>query len=267
MKSSLLSLSVAALLGVSLGTAANAASYTMRIPIKGISSTGQTTSIVMAGNRRQYADGTYASSCLSYLNGNGSHSYTGATGDGVYNISASWLAQGYLPVYCDMKNGGWTLVMRGYAKDSGNEFSTTGDVNVNEMPSPTTAFNWKYSDTTINSIPKSAYRLQTSGTYSGTYYASGSCVYHQTSMATGACLSIYSDAALQNLLQTGTPDVHFNGISDTVGGNSVHVITCDTYYTPITYGWVAGNGVANKYADGGYPGTGGNLEDLLMWVR
>lgn len=63
------------------------------------------------GGYRGWEDGTYAASCLSYLNGDSAHSYGGATGSGVYRINLNSVPTS---VYCDMafEGGGWTLVRR-----------------------------------------------------------------------------------------------------------------------------------------------------------
>lgn len=59
---------------------------------------------------RRWSDNTTASSCLSYMNGDLRHKYSGNTGSGVYRI----IPAGYstmVDVFCDMQNngGGWTL--------------------------------------------------------------------------------------------------------------------------------------------------------------
>ena len=92
----------------------------------------------IAGNDsggRNWGDGTYATSCYTYLNPTGPYVYTGETGNGVYTIKPGATA---FNVYCDMTNGGWMLVM----KNSNHNYSDamwtgTADINASDCLSTT----------------------------------------------------------------------------------------------------------------------------------
>lgn len=73
------------------------------------SASGATSGIVLSGTGRRYFDGSYATSCLSYLNGTGLYSYAGSIGDGVYTIDPDGAgATAPFDVWCSMSQGGWT---------------------------------------------------------------------------------------------------------------------------------------------------------------
>jgi hypothetical protein len=98
-----------------LGVTAAHAEYRYRHPASGLTEALKAPSappqLKDFGSYRGWEDGTYAASCLSYLNGDSTHSYGGATGSGVYRINLNGAPTS---VYCDMEfeGGGWTLVRR-----------------------------------------------------------------------------------------------------------------------------------------------------------
>ncbi|WP_087865699.1 putative Ig domain-containing protein [Comamonas thiooxydans] len=65
--------------------------------------------IELSGQGRRWSDGSYASNCAGYRNPEGNYAYAGATGDGVYTISAGGEL---IDVHCDQTRdgGGWMLI-------------------------------------------------------------------------------------------------------------------------------------------------------------
>lgn len=216
--------------------------------------------IITVGSTRSWSDGSYAASCLAYLTGDANHVYSGATGNGVYHIVASGNSN---DVYCDMTNGGWTLLAVGSAgigpfTGGSNWYNATGAFNVPASPSPTVGTaTWKYSDTFINAVGKSAFKLTGSGAYNGTWYASGSCVYAHNTTVSGGCAKIYSDVNLTTLLRTGNQG---GGISDN-NGSGYHIMTNNSAGYASS-GWCVGNG-----SSGGGCGNAGLGTNFVMWAR
>ncbi|MFT6819991.1 MAG: UDP-3-O-[3-hydroxymyristoyl] glucosamine N-acyltransferase [Myxococcota bacterium] len=63
---------------------------------------------------REWSNGTYAASCNDYINPATGHSYTGATGDGLYRIDPT--GNSPFKAHCDMttESGGWVDVVESY---------------------------------------------------------------------------------------------------------------------------------------------------------
>lgn len=102
-----------ALLILGIGSA-QAASYVMRVPVRGLAlndSVPVNYGITLQNGARAFADGSYATTCNTYLHPTGSHTYTGATGDGLYWIKPTGASSAFQAT-CDMTqdSGGWTLI-------------------------------------------------------------------------------------------------------------------------------------------------------------
>lgn len=211
------------------------------------------------GTYRAWSDGNYATSCLGYATPGAGHAYTGDVGNGVYKIQPAGQASPQA-VYCDMTSGGWTLLMLGSDNIGlAGWYAATGNYNVPAAPAETYNATWKYADTFINAVPKTVFKVKSVIGYTGTWYASGACVYGHQTAAAGACAKIYSDEALTNLLKTGTGAA--NGISDN-NGSGYHILTNNSA-TYASYGWCTGTGAAGAGGCGG----GGTDSSFSLWVK
>lgn len=77
--------------------------------------------IIEANGYRAWRDGTYASSCKAYLDGESGFTYTGDTGNAVYRVQ---IGADVVDTYCDMANGGWTLVAQRATASLGSTVSS-----------------------------------------------------------------------------------------------------------------------------------------------
>ncbi|KVP96887.1 hypothetical protein WJ97_13765 [Burkholderia ubonensis] len=210
------------------------------------------------GSYRAWADGTYAASCLAYRSGTGAYEYTGATGDGVYAIQPA--GQAATNVYCDMSNGGWTMLMQATANIAvAGWYNAVGSYNLPAQPAPTYAATWKYADGFINAVPKAVYVIRSVAGYQGTWYASGQCVYGHKTASVGACAKTYSDEALTQSMRTGTGTE--NGISD-FNGSGYRILT-NSSAAYASSGWCTGSGAPGQ----GGCGAAGTASTFSLWVK
>lgn len=183
---------------------------------------------------------------------------TPSSPNGIYQIKSG---SSEIAAYCDMSSGGWTLVASGIRNNTLG-WNTSGDLNLTANPSTTVGF--KFSDSRINSIPKTNYRVITGGRYGSTRYFSGSCKYQHTSTATGSCLVSYANETLSAGIKTGLAYNEVTGLSDyNANAGTLYAIT--GYSGSIAnHGWGMGNGVTNGYSGTGIAGDGGNIQ---LWVK
>jgi hypothetical protein len=261
---------VLAALSLAVSVAAPAAQpvYDFRIYAPGITASATApaapaapaASIVANGSSRNWADGTYATSCNAYLNGDGNpqHVYQGATGSGTYRIKLGAPTD----VYCDMvaDGGGWTLVMTGVAGSVTGWASATGTLNVSTIATQGTTA--KLADSDIQALTVNAIRLTSSST-AEKRFVKATCRYgHTTSPYNTPCGTTYSDLQWDGAMTTNdTRGVGF-GIGDT------SLTTASLYFETNDnrgYGWFVGtnSGVGGQYAGTGY----GTPASLQMWAK
>jgi hypothetical protein len=215
--------------------------------------------IVQSGGSRTWADGSIATSCSAYLNGDGNstHTYSGATGTGVYRVQLATQTN----VYCDMSadGGGWTLVANAVAGQPGNWHTATAGLNPESLA--TGSGTAKLSDTDIQSLTVTALRL-TSPSYGTKRFLKATCRYaHQTPAYSTACGTTYSD------LQWGDArtSTEYRGID---GGINDASLQADSMYFATNdnrgYDWFAGSGAPHVYSAGLNYGAPASLQ---IWAR
>ncbi len=122
--------------------------------------------IVAYDGGKRWSDESYATNCNGYKNPSGNYTYAGAVWDWIYFIKPD--TNPAFKVYCDMTrdDGWWTLVVR----------ATTGNYNhrnINAVGSfsalgQTSTF--KFSDSLINTIPKTIYRANNDNFSASIYF-------------------------------------------------------------------------------------------------
>lgn len=219
---------------------------------------------LQSGGYRTWADGSLATSCNAYLKGDSTHTYAGATGDGVYRVQPPSLPA--IDVNCDMTTdgGGWALVLSVKGLDNPTEGSITGSSApswlagtgaVNSV-SPTITGYAKLSDSYINAMRVEAYRLVNETPYYQTTnakrFVKPSCVYaHSTTSADVSCRTTYASLAWTNPL-VGDTSASNKGIGDR---HTAGTFFFELNGAGMTY---VGNNITSRFRQWG---------SVFMWVR
>jgi hypothetical protein len=195
---------------------------------------------------QQEVRGTVARSCLMHKQ------YGGATANGIYTIR---IEDRDVSVMCDMAAGGWTVVARGYQGSVGNWALTRDAINPSAVPGASSSVTARLSDYDINAIPKTAFKVVTTG-YNNTRYFKGSCEYNSIEIASGDCAISYATEDWTSSRGNGLSAAGGGGLCDnraSVSSDGYYVLTSARVNTAA--GWAAGNGTTATYTGSAVAGT------------
>lgn len=197
------------------------------------------------------------------------HYLNGQTLSGNYPISLP--GAGTVNLYCDMADGGWTLVMRGYGGDNGSWVSATGAVGTAHGATPTMTASYKLSDSDINAVRNNGiYRIAYNGNAAGftttppTVYVSSSCTYDHSGSSTG-CRTWSLNQSFSPSYVSATNVLRLGIVvgSTSTGSGFLHYLTNFNDSNNSEDGWYSGNITVNSAFC--YPATAGC--DMVMFVK
>ncbi|MCG7571471.1 hypothetical protein MHM89_16330 [Pseudoalteromonas sp. CNC9-20] len=188
------------------------------------------------------------SSCAKLLE-SGEHS-----GDGIYTLAVNGEQ---LTTWCDMTNGGWTLVMRGYGQNRTGEWINvkSGALNVSADKSPMMKETFKFSDKNLNTIASSGnntLKIMADDGLAPRFATGPYC--HGTANTCGFYKGTYADEALTQDYVKGVNGSRYENIrggisSDRTDSDSTQVFLY-SYSSYANRAWALGGNIRSSWCTG-----------------